>query len=226
MYYAPTVQGHSDADTRTIIRTVASDFRAERWYEKACYIDGTQVSLWALMYALVIQEWGRRDGTAGHRTNNRGSLHRSQGIKPVVWLNSIDNTRSRPSYNTPYDWLYELAYLITKENFYYKCNISYTALWAYIKWPRAPHTAEGDAYVWTLYRNLKKRALEFDGSKGVMQVTEVGGNTVVDTIVSLFDRASEKQSEVESTRNKLYKLEKEAIQFWKECIDEWKECKK
>jgi hypothetical protein len=24
----------------------------------------------------------------------------------------------------------------------------------------------------------------------------------------------------------LYKLEKEAIQFWKECIDEWKECKK
>jgi hypothetical protein len=53
-----------------------------------------------------------------------------------------------------------------------------------------------------------------------MQVTEVGGNTVVDTIVSLFDRASEKQSEVESTRNKLYKLEKEAIQFWKECIDE------
>lgn len=126
------------------IKKVEKDFEKEFW-QKNCKIKWTNVSLWAVMYALAIQEWWRKDGTLWDKTNNRWSLHGTMNVKKPVKFVKWDWTKTRPVYKTAYDWLYEKARMITHKKVYNKCDIWYKQLYAYIVWPNAK---PNNKYIW------------------------------------------------------------------------------
>jgi hypothetical protein len=141
------------------INKISIDYQAEKW-EITCVVGGKSVSLWAVLYALAIQEWWRKDGSIWDTTNNWGSLHKAQWQKPTVGVTTADNTKSRPIYKTPEDGVYEKAHLIVTK--YNKCNITRSMVKKYVKWPRAVLDRDGKRYIDVLYSNLIKRSLEYD----------------------------------------------------------------
>lgn len=160
----------------TVVRKVAQDYRKEQNFNDACSINGKPVSLGGVLYALAIQEGWWRDGTVGARSNNRGSLHWSMGLKPVVKYIRADGTNTRPVYETAYDGVYEKAHLIATKPLYNKCNIGYKQLFSYIVGPNANPNKLHPTKVWGknltnseyVKRHLSKmygRAYEFDQAK-------------------------------------------------------------
>lgn len=130
----------SESEMIAEIQKVESDFQAQYWVQK-CAVQWVNVSLWAVMYGLAIQEWWWKDGTLWDRTNNRWSLHWTMNIKKPVKFVKWDWTKTRPVYKTAYDWLYEKARMITHKKVYNNCDIWYKQLYAYIVWPNAKPNA-------------------------------------------------------------------------------------
>ena len=157
-----------------LIRTVAKDYRAEQNFNWACFVWTKEVSLWALMYAMQMQEWWLREWSMWHRTNNPWSIHKPQWVKQPTgaWWES----KTRPHYATLYDWMYEHAQLLAKWK-YYLCKITYNSIFAYIHWPNAdPNSAYPPIPSLTRSQYARKKlgealvdALEFDRSKWEVQ---------------------------------------------------------
>lgn len=127
----------ADQDIFTLVRSVATDYRAEQNFDTACFAWGEQVSLGAMIYAIILQEWWHKPGTVWYNTNNRGSLHKNMWLKNIKWYVTADSSTTRPIYNSVYDGLYEKAYLITTSRLYNSCNFWYAQLFSYIVWPNA-----------------------------------------------------------------------------------------
>lgn len=143
-------------------------FEADYW-KFDCSINWTPVSLWALSYALAINEWGYKEWTIWHRTNNRWSLHHSQ-VKPIKETIHADSSKSRPVYYTVQDWLYDKLYLITHKKLYNDCKFWFNQLFWYIVWPNADPDSEyvkgktKRQYVNDRLTQLKQQALKYDWS--------------------------------------------------------------
>lgn len=167
------IKGASKSELIELSRKVAKDYRSEQNFQEPCYIWWTEVSLGAILYALAIQEWGWKDWTVWSRTNNWGSLHWEQWMKKPKWFTTADNTRTRPIYESAYDWMYEKAHMIATKPIYNSCNIGYKQLFAYIIWPSAdpnkvrPNGKTNSQHIYTKLAQLKSFAVEFDGMKGV-----------------------------------------------------------
>lgn len=127
-------------EMETLVRQVASDYREKNDFQWQCSIDWAHVSLGAYLYAKMLQEWGYKDGKLGDRTNNRWSLHFKQWLFPIKKSIYADGTKwpTRPVYEKPYDWLYELTHLIVTDKKYKKCNMDYSTVKSFISWPNAP----------------------------------------------------------------------------------------
>jgi len=148
------------------IKNASQSFQNDYWnYE--CSIDGTPVSLWALSYALAINEWGYKQWTVWYKTNNWWSLHHKQ-VKPIKGTTCADWVCTRPIYNTVEDWLYDKLYLITHKKMYNGCNFWFNQLFGYIVWPRANPDSQYSPwitkrqYVNQRLKQLKEQALKYD----------------------------------------------------------------
>ena len=144
--------------------------RFEKDYGKFdCSVDWTPVSLWALSYALAINEWGYKKWTVWYNTNNWWSLHHKQ-VMPIKWTTRADWVTTRPIYNTVEDWLYDKLYLITHKKMYNGCNFWFNQLFGYIVWPRSNPDSQYSPwvtkkqYVNSRLKQLKQQALIYDWS--------------------------------------------------------------
>lgn len=170
-----------------VVKKVESDFEKE-YGNKDCSIDWVSVSLWWVIYALSIQEWGRKDWTLWDKTNNRWSLHWTMKVKKVKKFVRWDWTKTRPVYYTAYDGIYEKAYMITHKPLYNKCNIWYKQLYAYIVWPNANPSKQYSKWYtnsqWISNRllKLKNNAINFDKSQ-----VEVGERKVAEEVKDWYN---------------------------------------
>lgn len=159
-YLFYSAQWASKQEMTQLITQVAEDYQKEQNFDKNCKVWDSTVSFWAVLYALAEQEGGYKDGTVGDRTNNRGSLHSTMGIKKIKGVTSADSTKTRPIYYDPYDGLYEKAHLIATRGIYNKCDIWYQQIRNYVKWPRATINWS-DPYMKTLWKNFQRRVKEY-----------------------------------------------------------------
>lgn len=169
--YSETTQGFSVEEAAEKVRIAAENYKTEMNYDdSSCNIGWQSTSLWGLMYAIMVQEWGFKPWTAGYRTNNWGSLHSSLWERRPVSLHCIDGTCNRPQYETVWDGLHEKAHLIAADKYRYKCSFGYNALYAYVVGPNAdpnaihPTWRTNQQHVTVLYWRMKDNAAWFDGN--------------------------------------------------------------
>lgn len=163
------VEGFSVQEASEKVRIAASDYIEETWYDESqCNIGWQSTSLWGLMYAIMIQEWGFKPWTVGHRTNNWGSLHSSLGTRMPVDVHCADGTCKRPEYASIEDWLFEKAHLIANDKYRYKCSFNYNSLYAYVVGPNANPNAmhitgrTNSQHITALFWQMKRNAMQFD----------------------------------------------------------------
>lgn len=154
------------SDLNIEIANASQKFEKDYW-KFDCSINWTPVSLWALSYALAINEWGYKKWTVGYTTNNWWSLHHKQ-VKEIKWTTCADWVCTRPIYNTVEDWLYDKLYLITHKKMYNGCNFWFNQLFGYIVWPKANPDSQYSPwitkrqYVNKRLKQLKEQALKYD----------------------------------------------------------------
>lgn len=161
-YIVITTKSASLQEMKDLVARTSYDYQVEQKFDWKCKVGDNEVSLAALSYALLIQEWGWKDWTVGDKTNNWWSLHWTVGIKEIKGKTRADGTNNRPIYNSPYDSIYEKMHLIVTRPLYNWCNFQKKQLRAYIKWPRTPIT--NDAYMNKMWDNLNKNALAYTDS--------------------------------------------------------------
>lgn len=169
--------GASKDQMITTVRAVAQDYREKENFQGKCSIDWTPVSLSALVYSKMIQEWWWANWTVWAKTNNRWSLHKARWLFPINGTTKADGSKSRPKYRTPEEGLYEMVDLLVKSKMYNGCNIWYKQLYAYIAWPNRSPSATHPAWrigkkqvtakAWVSYKlgQLKSNAEIFDQNK-------------------------------------------------------------
>lgn len=190
---------NANQDLMSIARDVAKDYRSEQGFDWACYVWGQQVSLWAMIYAITLQEWGYKKGTVWYNTNNRGSLHSSMWLKKTKWVVTADWSTRRPIYHTVNDWLYEKAHLIVTGRLYNKCNFGFNQLYSYVVWPNAdpnkihplaPSSWEcrtNKCYIQYLFWNMKRNAEKYDAE--ILWVPPSDWSVSTDTYTPTHDAA-------------------------------------
>lgn len=166
------------------------DKAVQEFWEYDCSIDGKSVTLSQMMYALIIQEWWYKLGTAWYRTNNRWSLHSALVKKPIKTIHN-DWSKSWPVYASVSDGLVDKAHLITTSKLYNDCNIWHRQLFNYVLGPKADPNKQiqrGSRYITQsekisiMLNNLYRNAISYSDipkelirpTKRCTQVTTIG----------------------------------------------------
>lgn len=143
--------------TNSVIDTVKN--AKLRDTNKVCKVDWKEVSLWAVVYGFVKQEWGYREWTPWYESNNRWSLRVNHWIVPIKWTRSLDNTSNWLEYYNVQDWLYHLSYVVVEKG--YDCNIWRRSIFCYVYGCGGDHTAIRDAETTQRYNTFKKNAFSY-----------------------------------------------------------------
>ena len=129
-----TLDTDAEESIEQLVVRVAEDYTKEQGFNWQCSINWTPVTLAQFIYWLGIAEGWFKKWWAWYRTNNVGSLRKTMWLKKVVRTENIDNSKTRPVYETMYDWLYEKTHLVASDKFMYKCNYTWKASLCYTAW--------------------------------------------------------------------------------------------
>lgn len=140
--------------------TVISDANM-RDTKKTCKVWDKKVSINSIVYALVMQEWGRREWTAGYSTKNWWSIRVDHGVVPIVKYHHVDSTKTRIEYKTVNDWLYHLSYIVSEK---YNCNYGRASIFAYVYWPRAKKTQARISHTTAMWNNFVKNVNKYEST--------------------------------------------------------------
>ena len=132
-----TLETDAEESIEQLVVRVAEDYTKEQNFNWQCSINWTPVTLAQFIYWLGIAEGWFKKWWAWYRTNNVGSLRKWMWLKNVVRTEHIDNSKTRPVYETMYDWLYEKTHLVASDKFMYKCNYTWKTALCYTAWCKA-----------------------------------------------------------------------------------------
>ncbi len=132
-----TLETDAEESIEQLVVRVAEDYTKEQNFNWQCSINWTAVTLAQFIYWLGVAEGWFKKWWAWYRTNNVGSLRKWMWLKNVVRTEHIDNSKTRPVYETMYDWLYEKTHLVASDKFMYKCNYTWKTALCYTAWCKA-----------------------------------------------------------------------------------------
>lgn len=137
MIFWLTLEVDAEESVEQLVVRVAEDYSREQGFNWQCSINWTPVTLAQFIYWLGIAEGWFKKWWAWYRTNNVGSLRKWMWLKNVVRTEHIDNSKTRPVYETMYDWLYEKTHLVASDEYMYKCNYTWKTALCYTAWCKA-----------------------------------------------------------------------------------------
>lgn len=132
-----TLETDAEESIEQLVVRVAEDYTKEQNFNWQCSINWTAVTLAQFIYWIGIAEGWFKKWWAWYKTNNVGSLRKWMWLKNVIKTEHIDNSKTRPVYETMYDWLYEKTHLLASDKFMYKCNYTWNTALCYTAWCKA-----------------------------------------------------------------------------------------
>ena len=148
-----------------VVQEAAKEFRSEQDREWQCYFDSKEVSLTSIMLAKVANESSYGTNWMWARYNNRWNI-KWDLIWKKTWTTCGDSTCRYPIFETPKDWLKNLAMRLKNS----WCKATFNSSFAYVKWPRAPRTESNVSQINRYHSRMKEVVDAYENKKDLYLV--------------------------------------------------------
>ena len=224
MLFWMSMNADAEESVEQLVVRVAKDYTKEQNFNWQCSINWKSVTLAQFIYWLWMAEGWFNPWWAWYKTNNVWSLRKSMWLKKVVKTENIDNSKTRPVYETMYDWLYEKAHLVASDKYMYKCNYTWKTALCYTAWCKA-NPKDVMASGITKWQNATNHLNNTAYRASKLGNTESAWESVKQTKLNSYQRAKQQEEKLKYRNKQLGKAKENVDAHTKNAQKERANCK-